>query len=506
MREHRINHVVIVGGGTAGWMAAAALSRFLANGTTVITLIESEEIGTVGVGEATIPAIRRFNELLGMNEDEMLKATQGTFKLGIEFVDWGALGRRYFHPFGRYGRDLHGVDFHQLYLRERLRQTPLDLASYCVSAVAARHGRFMRPSPQYPERDLNYAFHFDATLYAGFLRRYAERGGVVRIEGRVVDVTLTAERGFVESVTLADGRRVAGELFIDCSGFRGLLIEQALRTGYENWSRWLPCDSALAMPSESVGSLPPFTRSIATTGGWQWRIPLQHRSGNGHVYSSQHIGDAEAEGILLANTAGKPLAQPRKLSFVAGRRLQAWNRNVVALGLAAGFVEPLESTSIHLIQQGIARLLALFPDQRFAPIERDNYNRFMQVNFEDVRDFIVLHYKLTERTDSRMWNECRTMSVPDSLQHKLDLFRTKGRYLPALEPVFGSTSWIAVMLGQQPFPSDYDPIVDALDEARVGLEMRRISTSIQAAVENMPTHEQFIARHCRASRPETLVA
>lgn len=498
MFQHRIEKVVIVGGGTAGWMAAAALSRFLANGVTEVTLIESDEIGTIGVGEATIPPLRRFNELLGIDENEFLRQTQGTFKLGIEFVDWGALGRRYFHPFGRYGRDIHGVEFHQLCLRERLRQPPLDISAYCVSAVAARHGRFTRPAPQYPTRDLNYAFHFDAALYARYLRQYAEANGVHRVEGKIVDVTVGGDRGFVQSVTLADGRQIAGELFIDCSGFRGLLIEQALHTGYDDWSRWLPCDRALAVPSTNVGPLLPYTRSTASTGGWQWRIPLQHRTGNGHVYSSRHLSDGDAESILLANLDGEPLAQPRKLSFVAGRRRQAWNRNVVALGLSAGFVEPLESTSIHLIQQGIARLLALFPDRRFLQVEMNEYNRFMQANFEDVRDFIVLHYKLTERDDSELWIECRAMEVPDSLQHKIDLFATKGRCLTSGEPVFGSTSWIAVMLGQHTHPEGYDPIVDALNEERVSQELRRIAGAIDTSVQAMPTHEQFVMRNCYA--------
>ncbi|MFL6764044.1 MAG: tryptophan halogenase family protein, partial [Sphingomicrobium sp.] len=410
MCDYAIRKVVVVGGGTAGWMAAAALSSWLPDDSMEIVLVESDEIGTVGVGEATIPPLVMFNEMLGLKEDEFVAATQGTFKLGIEFVDWGALGERYFHPFGSHGADFNGVHFHQLYLREAKRRRLPDIREWSMSAVAAELGRFARPGAgaRLPLSQLVYAFHFDAGLYARFLRRHAEDKGVQRIEGKVVDVAQDRENGHVRTITLADGRGVEGDLFIDCSGFRGLLIEGTLGTGYEDWSRWLPCDRAAAVPCALTGPPDPFTRSTARQAGWQWRIPLQHRMGNGLVYSSAHLEREQAESLLLANLEGEPLAPPRHLSFTAGRRKLAWNANVVSLGLSTGFIEPLESTSIHLVQSGIMKLLALFPDRRFNPAERDEYNRQVKDVFEDVRDFIILHYKATRRDDSEFWNYCRT--------------------------------------------------------------------------------------------------
>ena len=503
MNEHSIREVVIVGGGTAGWMAAAAFARFLNNGYTRTTLIESEEIGTIGVGEATIPPLITFNRMLGINENEFVSATQGTYKLGIEFVDWGGIGERYFHPFGFHGHDLEGVHFHQLYLRERARRPLPDIAEWSMSAAAAARGRFARPGVEarLPLSQLLYAFHFDAGLYARFLRGYAERGGVARVEGRVVDVSLREEDGHVRSVTLADGRIVEGDLFIDCSGFRGLLIEQALETGYEDWTHWLPCNRAVAVPSDYPGQPDPFTRSTARANGWQWRIPLQHRMGNGLVYSSEHLADDEAERLLLSNLEGAPLAEPRRLSFATGRRKLAWNRNVVAMGLSSGFVEPLESTSIHMIQSGIAKLIALFPDKRFNPVERDEYNRQMQDLFEDVRDFIVLHYSATARTDSEFWNRCRTMPIPDSLARKIDLWRAKGRIFRDGLELFGTTSWVAVMLGQNIVPDSHEPAADALDPDRVGEALEQMRRNYAETAERLPAHGEFIAKTGVAQTP-----
>jgi tryptophan halogenase len=503
MSEHAIRDIVIVGGGTAGWMAAAALAHLL--GPSVrIGLVESDEIGTVGVGEATIPPLIAYNNMLGIGEDEFVAATKGTFKLGIEFVDWGASGERYFHPFGPHGQDFRGVHFHQLYLRESRRRSLDDISHWSMSATAASLGRFARPGPdsRLPFSQLLYAFHFDAGLYARFLRGHAERGGVRRTEGKIVDATLDPTNGNVHSVTLADGSILAGDLFIDCSGFRGLLIEQKLETGYEDWKRWLPCDRAVAVPSSYSGQPDPFTRCTARASGWQWRIPLQHRMGNGLVYSSDHISDADAAALVLANLEGEPLAEPRGLSFIAGRRKLAWNRNVVSLGLSSGFIEPLESTSIHLIQSGIVKLLALFPDRRFNPIERDEYNRQMQDVYEDARDFIILHYKVTRRDDSAFWNHCRTMDVPDSLARKIELWRAKGRAFREGRELFGTPSWVAVMLGQGIVPDDHEPAADALDPEMIADAMDKMRLSYRRMAEHMPTHGEFIARSCAAAKTE----
>jgi len=498
MSDHAIRKLVIVGGGTAGWMAAAALSNWLPKGSIEITLVESDEIGTVGVGEATIPPLLMFNDLLGLNEDEFLAATQGTFKLGIEFVDWGAVGERYFHPFGSHGADINGVQFHQVYLRESKRRPLADIREWSMSAMAAQLGRFARPGAgaRLPLSQLVYAFHFDAGLYARFLRRYAEDKGVTRVEGKIVDVTQDSENGHVRSVTLADDRAIDGELFIDCSGFRGLLIEGTLGTGYEDWSRWLICDRAAAVPCVRPGPPEPFTRSTARSAGWQWRIPLQHRMGNGLVYSSAHMERDEAESLLLENLEGEPIAPPRHLSFTAGRRKLAWNANVVSLGLSTGFIEPLESTSIHLVQSGISKLLALFPDRRFNPAERDEYNRQVQDVFEDVRDFIILHYKATRRDDSDFWNYCRTMDVPDKLASKIELWRSKGRLFRDGQELFGPASWVAVFLGQGIVPEDQDPAVSGIDPDMTADMIDKMHLSYRRMAEQMPAHAEFIAQAC----------
>ncbi len=499
MNEHTIRNVVIVGGGTAGWMAAAAFSRFLNNGMTRITLIESEEIGTVGVGEATIPPLLTFNRMLGIDEQEFIRETGGTYKLGIEFANWGGLGERYFHPFGSHGHDLGGVHFHQLYLRERKRRVMQDISAWSMSAVAAQGGKFATPAPnaQSAVKDLLYAYHFDAGLYARFLRRFAEGNGVRRIEGRIVDVTLRPDDGHVAALTLAGGQSVEGDLFIDCSGFRGLLIEEALGTGYEDWRHWLPCDRAVAVPSRYAGDPDPFTRATARSAGWQWRIPLQRRMGNGLVYCSEFLTKEAAERELMTNLEGEPLAEPRHLSFTTGRRKLGWNRNVVALGLSSGFVEPLESTSIHLVQSGIAKLIALFPDRRFDPVERDEYNSQMEELYTDVRDFVILHYKATRRSDTPFWDRCRTMDVPDSLRRKIDLFRAKGRVFREGRDLFATTSWVAVCLGQHIVPDDHEPAVDALDEGKVADALEQMRRDYLAVAEQLPRHGDFL-RHIGA--------
>jgi len=493
--DQRIRTVVIVGGGTAGWMAAAALGRFLNNGYTRILLIESEEIGIVGVGEATIPPIQTFNRMLGLDENAFLKATKGSFKLGIEFVDWGRIGDRYFHPFGAYGHEIHGIQFHQFYLREHGRRPMPDISSYCMSAVAAMHGKMGRAAPgaQSPIRDLSYAYHFDASLYARHLRGYAEQAGVTRIEGKIVETVLDPENGHVDAVRLANDELVKGDLFIDCSGFRGLLIEQALETGYEDWSHWLPNDRAWAVPCANPPEIAPFTRATAHKGGWQWRIPLQHRTGNGMVYSSRFWNDDEARDTLMANLDGEPLDAPRQIRFVTGRRKLSWNRNVIAMGLASGFIEPLESTSIHLIQNAISWLIALFPDRRFLDAERDQFNRIMQGKYEDIRNFIILHFNATTRDDSPYWDYLRTMEVPAGLTTTVDLWRAKGRSFREGFDLFGVTSWVAVLLGQNIWPDGYDPIADAMDENRIAEQMERMRAAYLQTAQAMPSQRAFLA-------------
>ncbi|HEV2867530.1 MAG TPA: tryptophan halogenase family protein [Allosphingosinicella sp.] len=494
-----IRRAVIVGGGTAGWMAAAALSRLKSAGLEIV-LVESDEIGTIGVGEATIPPIRSFNELLGIDENEFLARTQGSLKLGIEFAGWLRPGHRYMHPFGAFGADIEAVKFHQLWLRLRHDPSIGDFEAYNLNAVAARLGKFQRPSgdPRSVLSTLQYAYHFDAGLYAQYLRGYAEARGVVRREGRVVDVTLRGEDGFVESVTLQDGEAIAGDLFIDCSGFRGLLIEQALESGYEEWTHWLPCDRAVAVPSAPAGDPLPYTVSTALGAGWQWRIPLQHRTGNGYVYSSADISDEAAAAAVLANIDGEPLAEPRTLGFTTGRRRKVWNRNVVALGLASGFMEPLESTSIHLVQAGLSKLLSLFPDRSFDPALEAEYNRLTTVQLEQIRDFLILHYKANERTEP-FWRRCREMEVPESLERKIALFRATGQLFRYEDELFSESSWLAVLLGQGIVPRTHARIADTVDPRQAHHMLTRMAQVMRQAAEAMPTHRHYIERHCAAA-------
>lgn len=500
MSANRIRSVVIVGGGTAGWMAAAAFARLLKNEYCTIRVVESDEIGTVGVGEATIPQISIYNRMLGLDENDFVRHTQGTFKLGIQFVDWAAVGRTYMHPFGPFGVDMEGVSFHAYWLKLLAQGDRTELEDYSLQAVAAREGRFMRPvdAGHSPLSSIAYAFHFDAALYAKYLRQYAQTRGVVRTEGKVVDVRLRAEDGFVESIVLESGERVAADLFIDCSGFRGLLIEQALHAGYEDWSHWLPCNRAVAVPCASAGDPLPYTRSTARSAGWQWRIPLQHRIGNGYVYCSDYLSDEQAAATLLANLDGAPLADPRVLRFTTGRRKRFWIKNCVAIGLAAGFMEPLESTSIHLIQSGIAKLLALFPDRSFEQADIDEYNRATTWEFERIRDFLVLHYHATSRDDSPFWNYCRTMSIPDHLATKMELFRSRGRIFRQDNELFNDTSWFAVSIGQNIVPRGYDAMADVLSAEEVRRRLMQTRTAIRNSANVMPKHMDFIRQHCAA--------
>ena len=503
LQVNEIRKVVIVGGGTAGWMTAAALSKVL-KGRYEIALVESDDIGTIGVGEATIPMIAVFNRMLEIDEDEFVRETQASFKLGIEFVNWGRLGDRYIHGFGTIGQDNWTVDFHQYWLKQYQAGKAKELERYSINTMACLQNKFMRPRvdmPNSPLSQIAYAFHFDASLYARFLRKYSEARGVTRVEGRIRDVRLREGDGHVASLTLQSGQVVEGELFIDCSGFRALLIEGALQTGYEDWSHWLPCDRAMAVPCASAKDLTPFTRSTARSAGWQWRIPLQHRIGNGHVYSSRFISDDEATAVLMSNLDGAPLADPRPIKFLTGKRKKAWNKNVVSIGLASGFVEPLESTSIHLVQMGIAHLLTFFPAAGFESEDTDQYNRIMSQEYEWVRDFIILHYKATERSDSPFWNYCRTMEIPDTLQHRLDLFKTHGRVYREGHELFTKVSWLQVMHGQRIRPQAYHPLTDLLTEQEIQAYLEEVEGVIGACADVMPSHAQFIADNCAAVAP-----
>ncbi len=500
VRENAVRRIAIVGGGTAGWMAAAALSRMFGGTSVEIELVESDAIGTVGVGEATIPNIAQFNAMLGLDEADFMARTDGTFKLGIEFVDWGRKGDCYLHPFGNHGVDMDGIAFHQYSLRLAAMGDKTPIQNYALSAVAAKADKFAHPAPN-PRNILSqigYAYHFDATKYAAYLRAYAERNGVRRTEGRVVSVQRDAGSGFITAVTLENGASVSGDLFIDCSGFRALLIGDTLDVGYEDWSHWLPCDSALAVPSESVGPTPPYTRATARGAGWQWKIPTQKRTGNGHVYASTFTTDDEAREVLLANLDGRPLADPRQLRFTTGKRQRLWEKNCVALGLSGGFLEPLESTSIYLIQAGISRLIGLFPDRSMNAVDRDEYNRLMDTEFAQVRDFLILHYHATSRDDSEFWNHVRTMSIPDSLTRKIELFRNCGRFFRYDGDLFTITSWVAVFLGQGIVPARYDPIVAAMPPDRIAESLASMRAAMARATEQMPTHDDYLRKFCPA--------
>ena len=502
MTPEPVRNIVIVGGGTAGWMTAAALSKVLGRAYS-IRLVESDEIGIIGVGEATIPHIAEFNRALEIDENEFLRATQGTFKLGIEFVNWGRVGDRYIHGFGRLGQPTDALPFHHFWLRMAQLGRAAPLEAYSINTAAPRQAKFMRARkdmPGSPVADIANAFHFDASLYARFLRAFAEKLGVQRTEGKIAQVQQREPDGFIAAVVLDSGERIAGDFFIDCSGMRGLLIEQTLHAGFDDWSHWLPCDRALAVPCESVGPLLPLTRSTAHSAGWQWRIPLQHRTGNGHIYCSNFMGQDEATAILMKNLDGTPLAEPRPLKFVTGRRKQFWSRNCLAIGLSSGFLEPLESTSIHLIHTAISRLINFFPHTGFDAIDIAEYNALTHWEYERIRDFLVLHYKLTVRDDSDFWNYCRAMSIPDTLQRKMDLFRSNGRVFRDGLELFAETSWLQVMVGQGIKPNAYHPFADLRPESEVLAYLKNVEQVIAKCVVAMPTQAEFIAKHCSSIR------
>jgi tryptophan 7-halogenase len=495
MRE--VNSIIIVGGGTAGWMTAASLKHHFKQRID-ITLIESSEIGTIGVGEATIPTIRQFYRQLGLSDLDVIRATRATCKLGIQFCDWHQPGSQFIHPFGVYGQSLRGTDFHHYWLKLKQKNRVARLGDYSLGAVLAQHNKFTFPA-QKPPSELSvfdWALHFDAALFAGLMRKQAEANGVRRIDAKITKVNRRASDGFIESVQLDYGASFGADLFIDCSGFKGLLIEESLATGYEHWNHWLLCDRAFAVQSKSVAAPNSYTNVTARPAGWQWQIPLQHRDGNGHVYASQFIRDELARDLLVKNVAGELLHEPRKILFMPGRRKQAWNKNCIAIGLAAGFLEPLESTSIALIQTGIEKIRQLVAAGKYNDSIVREFNETTALEYERVRDFIILHYKLNARDDTEFWRHCRTMEIPDSLQHKMELFKASGHVVNYRWEMFGLPSWLAIFEGFDYLPDAYDAQVDQLDEEMLAANLERMRESLRTTVADTPDHGDFIAQHC----------
>ncbi|HTF94624.1 MAG TPA: tryptophan halogenase family protein [Cellvibrio sp.] len=499
--QKNINKIVIVGGGTAGWMTAAALSKTLGCHNYQITVIESEQVGTVGVGEATIPPIFLFNGVLGLDEDEFIRETNATFKLGIEFVNWRKKGHSYFHPFGVIGADYDGVAFTNFWMRWRKEGGNADYTKFNIETQAAFVHKFSRSGMESNPISMprvNYAFHFDAGLYANYLRRYSEARGVKRTEGFIQNVNQNATTGFIESVVLECGDTIHGDFFIDCSGFRGLLIEQTLKVGFEDWSHWLPVNKAIAVPCESFGELLPFTRSTAQEYGWQWRIPLQHRTGNGYVYCDKFVDDESATTALMSRLDGKAMAEPRQLRFTAGMRKKCWEKNCVAIGLSSGFLEPLESTSIHLIQMGISKLLGKFPRDDMSSLLIDSYNKEMRNDYDNVKDFLIAHYKITEREDTEFWRYVKNMPIPDSLKERLEIFRMRGEVMVKQTELFKEASWFAVLMGQGWDAQGYHPLADAISDDELRIRLTKVRSGIQTRLAGMSSHADFIRANCRS--------
>ena len=481
-------------------MTAAALGKLFPRSSLKVTLVESDQIGTVGVGEATLPHIRFFNQRLGIDEADFMAKTCATFKLGIQFCDWARKGDAYIHPFGDYGRDILGVPFHHFWVKQSQRGRAGRIDEFSAPIMISELGRYGMPSDD--ERSVmssfSYAYQFDAGLYAAYLRAFAENCGVKRVEGKISSVRQNGENGFIEEVELESGDRIGADLFIDCSGFRGLLIEQTLKAGYEDWSSVLPCNRAVAVPCGNAAPSLPYTRATAREAGWQWRIPLQHRAGNGYVYCSDFISDDEAGDTLLANLEAAPRADPKFLRFVTGKRKKQWAKNCVSVGLSSGFLEPLESTSIYLIQTSITKLIELFPDKSFAQEDIDEFNTVMDLEYERIRDFLVLHYCATERDDSPFWDYVRTMPIPDSLTYKMDLFKERGVVVKYKEGLFLHPSWVAGYLGQRIVPQRYDPRADAAGDRELDDAFENLRVLIRKTAEALPSHADFIKLHCPA--------
>ncbi len=493
MPNSHIKRLVIVGGGTAGWITAAVMSRML-NKTLDITLVESPNISSVGVGEATIPPILILNNALGIDNADFMRKTNATIKLGIEFENWKHKDHSYMHAFGKFGNDFPFCGFEQLWLRGRNTGDSTDFWDYSLNYQAAIEGKFA-PLDTIPNTELQgliHAYHFDAGLYANYLRSFSEQRGVTRIEGHIEQVKQDSENGFITSLQLENGEQVEGDLFIDCSGFRGLLIEQTLQAGYNDWSHWLPCDRAVAVQSKAEYPIQPYTKATAHESGWQWRIPLTERTGNGLVYCSQYLDADQAQDQLLENLNSQATTEPKHLRFLTGRRRSQWLKNCVAIGLSSGFLEPLESTSIHLIQTAAIRLLKLFPHNGVKQSEVDEFNRQSQQEFEHIRDFIILHYHATERDDSEFWRYCNNMSIPDTLKHKIDLFRDTGKVQNPTEALFSDVGWHQIMIGQGIMPTDYHPLANAMSQAQLTEYHRNLKAIFQQVVKKLPTHQSFL--------------
>ena len=488
-----IQKVVIAGGGTAGWMAAASLAKLIGKNLD-IKLIESDDIPTVGVGEATIPSLLILHQLLEIKEEEFVSAVHGTFKLGISFENWRNVNEDYIHSFGYTGKDCWAAGFQHFWLKGIKEGISKEFGQYCPELVAATRNKFA----VLPNLALNYAYHIDAGLYAGFLRKIAEDNGAERVEGTITEVATNDQTGYIEHVKLASGEILEGDLFIDCTGFRGLLIEQTLHAGYDDWSHWLPCDSAVAVQTESVGPPIPYTRAIARDAGWQWRIPLQSRVGNGLVFCSRYLSDDEATQTILDNVEGNTITEPRVIKFRTGQRRKHWSKNCVAMGLSCGFIEPLESTSIHLIQRSVTKLIQMFPYAGIREPEINEFNSQMDFEFQNVRDFIVLHYHVTNRDDTRFWQYCRNMNIPDSLKHRIELFKQTGRVFRVPNELFGENSWIQVMLGQGLMPEQYHPIVDMMTDDELRKFLNGAEASVTQLVSKLPEHQAFIDHYCKA--------
>ena len=493
--QNAIKEVVILGGGTAGWMSASLLAKLLGDQLS-ITLVESEDIGTVGVGEATIPPIMHFNAALGIDENAFLSATHGSMKLGIQFENWGQVGDSYMHAFGDIGKGLGMTSFHQYWRRFKASNPNSDFWDFSLNFQAAKNKKFQKTTSNQPFNSLAYAYHFDAGLYAKFLRQFCEQHGVKRVEGKVDSVQTESNTGNIAGLTLSTGQQIKGDFFIDCSGFKGLLIEETLNTGYENWQHWLPCDRAMALQTTNDGDIEPYTRSIAHHSGWRWHIPLQHRTGNGLVYSSQYMNDDDAESFLRKEVTGEALTQVRKIPFVTGRRKKQWSHNVVALGLSSGFLEPLESTSLHLIQTGIIRLVKLFPQTQDDLSNATEFNRLSQVEMEKIRDFIILHYHLNQRQDSPFWKNCQTMDIPESLQRRIQLFKQQGMVFREQEELFAEVAWQQVFIGQNLMPSGWQTLANNISDAQLSGFMQDVQTIIRQNTSAMSGHSDYLKNNC----------